>query len=199
MYPGMTVSYFPTPTFSLGHYKLLLSVTDPDELITCHSAEHSSFWMSPSQIQEDNTDHYMPKMSSLPGLECKPAPLSLEAHCGSCCPESQLLRTGWFYSAIFAQRRDWVFPFTPVCLHMELSSKTMPSFSTLPSPKTPVISYPRVNVEMPFPNSQDSWCDLIRLPQCSLVVLVVFWYISPNLGHSTLAMVRLSSDKGSGL
>ena len=32
MYPGMTVSDFPTTTFFPGHYKLLLSVTHPDEL-----------------------------------------------------------------------------------------------------------------------------------------------------------------------
>ena len=91
-------------------------------------------------------------MSGLPGLECRPAPLSLEAHPRSCCSESQLLRKEWFYNAIVAQRRDWMFPFTPVCLHMELSSKTMPSLLTLPSLKIPVISYPTVNMEISFLN-----------------------------------------------
>lgn len=56
-----------------------------------------------------------------------------------------------------------------------------------------LISYPRVNVEMSFPNPQDSWCGLIGRPWYGFVVLVLLWYISQNLGHSTLALVMLVS------
>lgn len=137
--------------------------------------------MLSSQIQEDKTDHYAPKMSTLPRWECRHAPLSLEAHPRSCCPESHLLKKGQSYNAVVAQRRDWVLPFIPTCFHMELSSRAMPSLPTFLNPETLVISYPRVNVEMSF--SSSSWYNLVRLLQCGLVVSVVFWYISSNLGH----------------
>lgn len=56
-----------------------------------------------------------------------------------------------------------------------------------------LIFYPRVNVKMSFLKPQVSWCGLIGRLWCGFVVLVLHWYISQNLGHSTLALVMLVS------
>lgn len=135
-------------------------------------------WCHPLKFRKARLIITSPKCQSSHSVaELTPSPLSLKTHVRGCCPGSHLLRKGWFSNATVAPGGDWVFLLTPICLHVELTptSRTTPSLHTLPSPKTYLISYPRVNVEMSFPNSQDSWCVLIGLLSCALVVLVVYF------------------------
>lgn len=186
MYPGRTVSGFFTPTSSPGHCERLPSVTAPGKLFAVtllnRALSEGDPVDVPPQIQEGKMNNYMSKCQSchsVAGTDLRPTP--------------------WIWRPTLEHPGRWrrggsaVPPGVVSCCLSPLSLSTYSSphqqkcskLLTLLDPKTHLISYPSGNVQTSFPNPQG--------PGCGFVVLVVRWCIFINLGHSTLATVRLLS------